>query len=254
MNKILDISDVSAGYDNNPRIIKNISFSVYQKDFLGIIGPNGGGKTTLLRTIMGLIKPTEGKVSFFNDEGKPVSKINIGYLPQLNKIDQKFPITVHDVILSCLSISSKLPAFSLPAKHEKRVQQVAEQMGVDNLLNRPIGELSGGQLQRVLLGRSIIDDPVLLILDEPISYVDKLFETNFYKILDEITERMGIILVSHDIGTILSTVRNVLCVNQTAHYHCGTEISQEWLNKTFDSCPFEIVGHGDVPHRVLRKH
>lgn len=254
MNKILDIDNVSAGYDNNPRIIKNISFSVYQKDFLGIIGPNGGGKTTLLRTIMGLIKPTEGKVSFYNNEGKCVSKINIGYLPQLNKIDRKFPITVYDVILSGLSISNKLPLFALPAKYKIRVQEVAEQMGVDQLLNRPIGELSGGQLQRVLLGRSIIDNPVLLILDEPISYVDKLFETNFYKILDEINSRMGIVLVSHDIGTILSTVRNVLCVNETAHYHCGTEISQDWLDKAYDSCPFEIVGHGEVPHRVLRKH
>lgn len=254
MNKILDIANVSAGYENNPRIIKNISFSVYQKDFLGIIGPNGGGKTTLLRTIMGLIKPTEGKVAFYNDAGKSVSKINIGYLPQLNKIDRKFPITVHDVILSGLSMSSKLPSFTLPAKYKQKVLQVAQQMGVDNLLDRPIGELSGGQLQRVLLGRSIIDNPVLLILDEPISYVDKLFETNFYKILDEINDRMGIILVSHDIGTILSTVRNVLCVNETAHYHCGTEISQSWLDKAYDSCPFEIVGHGEVPHRVLRKH
>ncbi len=254
MNKILDVDNVSAGYDNNPRIIKNISFSVYQKDFLGIIGPNGGGKTTLLRTIMGLIKPSDGKVSFYNEAGKSVSKINIGYLPQLNKIDRKFPITVHDVILSGLSIDSKFPAFSLSAKYKKRVHEIAEQMGVDNLLNRPIGELSGGQLQRVLLGRSIIDNPVLLILDEPISYVDKLFETNFYKILDEINSRMGIVLVSHDIGTILSTVRNVLCVNETAHYHCGTEISQDWLDKAYDSCPFEIVGHGEVPHRVLRKH
>ncbi len=254
MNKIIDIVNVSAGYDNNPRIIKNISFSVYQKDFLGIIGPNGGGKTTLLRTIMGLIKPTEGKVSFYNSKGNSVSKINIGYLPQLNKIDRKFPITVHDVILSGLSMSGKLPSFALSFKYRERVQEVAEQMGVDQLLKRPIGELSGGQLQRVLLGRSIVDNPVLLILDEPISYVDKLFETNFYKILDDINSRMGIVLVSHDIGTILSTVRNVLCVNETAHYHCGTEISQDWLNKAYDSCPFEIVGHGDVPHRVLKKH
>lgn len=254
MNKILDISNVSAGYDSNPTIIQNVSFTVNEKDFLGIIGPNGGGKTTLLRTIMGLIKPTEGKVSFYNKEGKSVSKINIGYLPQLNKIDQKFPITVFDVILSGLSMSNRLPFLSLPAKYKLRVEQVAEQMGVEKLLKRSIGELSGGQLQRVLLGRSIIDDPVLLILDEPISYVDKLFETNFYKILDEINNRMAIILVSHDIGTILSTVRNVLCVNETAHYHCGTEISQDWLEKAYDSCPFEIVGHGNLPHRVLRKH
>ena len=254
MNKILDIVNLSAGYENNPYIIKDISFSVFEKDFVGIIGPNGGGKTTLLRTIMGLIKPVEGKISFYNNEGKGVSKINIGYLPQLNKIDQKFPITVFDVILSGLSTANRLPFLSLPSKYKLRVNEVAEQMGVDNLLKRPIGELSGGQLQRVLLGRSIIDNPVLLILDEPISYVDKLFETNFYKILDEINDRMAIILVSHDIGTILSMVQNVLCVNESAHYHCGTEISQEWLNVAYDSCPFEIVGHGDVPHRVLRKH
>ncbi|MDD3728521.1 MAG: ABC transporter ATP-binding protein [Dysgonamonadaceae bacterium] len=254
MNKILDISNISAGYENNPHVIQDVSFSVYKKDFLGIIGPNGGGKTTLLRTIMGLIKPSTGKVTFYNDKGKSISKINIGYLPQLNKIDQKFPITVFDVILSGLSAGNRLPFFSLPAKYKHRVQQVAEQMGVEKLLKRPIGELSGGQLQRVLLGRSIIDDPVLLILDEPISYVDKQFETNFYKILDEINSRMAIILVSHDIGTILSMVENVLCVNESAHYHCGTEISQDWLDKAYDSCPFEIVGHGKVPHRVLRKH
>lgn len=254
MNKILDITNLAAGYDNNPRIIRDISFSVYKNDFLGIIGPNGGGKTTLLRTIMGLIRPTEGNIMFYNDEGKKVSKINIGYLPQLNRIDQKFPITVFDVILSGLTVSKRLPFLPLPSKYKLRVQQVAEQMGVDNLLERSIGELSGGQLQRVLLGRSIIDNPVLLILDEPISYVDKLFETNFYKILDEINSQMAIILVSHDIGTILSMVENVMCVNQDAHYHCGTEISQDWLDKAYDSCPFEIVGHGKIPHRVLRKH
>lgn len=254
MNKILDISDLCAGYDNNPQIIKHVSFSVSQNDFLGIIGPNGGGKTTLLRTIMGLIKPTNGKISFYNEEGKSVSKINIGYLPQLNKIDQKFPITVFDVILSGLSVGLRLPFLSLPTKYNLRVHEIAEQMGVEKLLKRPIGELSGGQLQRVLLGRSIIDNPVLLILDEPISYVDKQFETNFYKILDEINSRMAIILVSHDIGTILSMVENVLCVNQDAHYHCGTEISQDWLDKAYDSCPFEIVGHGQLPHRVLKKH
>ena len=254
MNKILDISNLSAGYDNNPQIIKHISFSVYHNDFLGIIGPNGGGKTTLLRTIMGLIKPTEGKITFYNKEGKKVSKLNIGYLPQLNKIDRKFPITVFDVILSGLTVSHRLPFLSLPAKCKLRVKEIAEQMGVDNLLKRPIGELSGGQLQRVLLGRSIIDNPVLLILDEPISYVDKQFETNFYKILDEINTRMAIILVSHDIGTILSMVENVMCINQDAHYHCGTEISQDWLDKAYDSCPFEIVGHGQIPHRVLKKH
>ena len=117
MSKILDITNLSAGYDNNPRIIRDISFSVYKNDFLGIIGPNGGGKTTLLRTIMGLIKPTDGKILFYDDEGKKVSKINIGYLPQLNKIDQKFPITVFDVILSGLKVNNRLSFLALPTKH-----------------------------------------------------------------------------------------------------------------------------------------
>ena len=127
-------------------------------------------------------------------------------------------------------------------------------MGIEHLLDRAIGELSGGQLQRVLLGRAIIDNPKLIILDEPSSYVDKLFETNFYKLLDEINRDIAIVLVSHDVGTIISQVKNIACVNQSLHYHCGSDISQEWLMGAYDSCPIEILGHGSLPHRVLLQH
>ena len=110
-----------------------------------------------------------------------------------------------------------------------------------------------GQLQRVLLGRSIVSRPQVLILDEPNSYVDKRFESHFYKLLDEINKESAIILVSHDIGTVLAMVKNIACVNETLHYHPGADVSEEWLGEKY-ACPIELIGHGDLPHRVLKKH
>lgn len=252
MNPIIEIKNLNVGYDNKPDVLKDVSLTVYDNDFLGIIGPNGGGKTTLLRTILDFIHPDSGSVSFY-ENGIKVPYINIGYLPQINHIDKKFPIKVSEVILSGLTLRGKIFK-RYTAEDRRKVFPVAEKMGVENLLDRAIGELSGGQLQRVLLGRAIIDNPKLIILDEPSSYVDKLFETNFYKILGEINRDIAIILVSHDVGTIISQVKNIACVNQSLHYHCGSNISEEWLLGAYDSCPIEILGHGDLPHRVLMQH
>ncbi|MFT4169186.1 MAG: ABC transporter ATP-binding protein [Dysgonomonas sp.] len=251
MNKILEIKEISVGYEANKPILKNVDLTVYENDFLGIIGPNGGGKTTLLKTILGLIKPTEGSVKFYKNNIE--SKINLGYLPQINKIDRNFPISVFDVILSGLTAKRKL--FSYYTKEQRnKARQTADLMGLSTFLERPIGNLSGGQLQRTLLGRAIVDDPDLLILDEPSSYVDKRFETDFYKILEEINKNTAIILVSHDVGTVVSMVKNIACVNEGLHYHAGSNISTNWLEQTYTTCPIEIVGHGDFPHRVLEKH
>ena len=252
MNKLIEIRHLCAGYENKPDVLKNVSLDVLKDDFLGIIGPNGGGKTTLLKTILGLKKPDSGEIRFF-DNGKKVSNLNIGYLPQINQIDRKFPISVADVILSGLTPSGKILK-RYTASDKQKVEIVAQQMGIENLLKRPIGDLSGGQLQRVLLGRAIVDNPKLIILDEPNSYVDKLFETNFYKLLGEINKDIAIILVSHDIGTIISLVKNIACVNCDLHYHSGADISKEWLDMAYDSCPIELIGHGSLPHRVLLDH
>ena len=250
MDKLIELKNVTAGYGNKI-VLKEISLTIFRDDFLGIIGPNGGSKTTLLKVILGLVAPKSGTVHFFDGE-KNVSSIKIGYLPQLNNIDKKFPISVRDVIAS--GLASEKPTFrSFTDEQNERIEKVISQMGLNELSQRPIGELSGGQLQRVLLGRSIVSHPQILILDEPNSYVDKRFESHFYQLLEEINKESAVILVSHDIGTVLSMVKNIACVNETLHYHSGSNVSAEWLGEKY-ACPIELIGHGDLPHRVLKKH
>ena len=250
MEKLIEIRDVTASYDTKV-VLKDVSLCVGKDDFLGIIGPNGGGKTTLLKIILGLMKPLTGDISFF-ENGHPVSSLKIGYLPQINPIDRRFPISVYEVVSS--GLSSEKPRFrNFTAEQKERIRCLIVQIGLESFAESAIGALSGGQLQRVLLARAIVSRPQLLILDEPNTYVDKRFESHFFELLCEINKDTSIILVSHDVGTLLSLVKNVACVNETLHYHPGAELSDEWLDMTF-SCPIEVVKHGDFPHRVLKKH
>ena len=250
MEKLIEIKNVTASYDTKI-ILKDVSLSVWKDDFLGIIGPNGGGKTTLLKIILGLMKPLTGEVSFYTN-GSCVPSLKIGYLPQINPIDRRFPISVYEVVSS--GLTSEKPRFrNFTAGQKEHIRRMIVQIGLESFAGRAIGELSGGQLQRVLLARALVSSPQLLILDEPNTYVDKRFESQFFELLSEINNDTSIILVSHDVGTLLSMVKNVACVNETLHYHPGTDLSDEWLDKTF-SCPIEVVKHGDFPHRVLRTH
>ena len=125
-------------------------------------------------------------------------------------------------------------------------------LGITNF-EQKAGELSGGQRKRLALVAALLVPCDVLILDEPNSYVDKRFESHFYKLLDEINKESAIILVSHDIGTVLAMVKNIACVNETLHYHPGADVSEEWLGEKY-ACPIELIGHGDLPHRVLKKH
>lgn len=241
---IIEIKNLSAGYDGR-NVLHDINLTVYEQDFLGIIGPNGGGKTTLMKCILGLLKPTGGEIIFH-------CKPSLGYLPQYNTIDRKFPISVEEVILSGLSVQKSLTARFTPEEKEKS-RQVIARMGLEGLEHRAIGQLSGGQLQRALLGRAIISDPSVLILDEPNTYIDKRFEARLYELLAEINKECAVILVSHDIGTVLQQVKSIACVNETLDYHPDTGITTEWLEKNFN-CPIELLGHGTLPHRILGEH
>ena len=264
---LIEIKNLSAGYDSRT-VLRNVNLTVYDRDFLGIIGPNGGGKTTLIKCILGLLKPTAGEILYSNKrfvtsdkQGSTAQRpaltanrsvLKMGYLPQYNSIDRKFPITVEEVIISGLS-SQKSLISRFTATHREKARQVIARMGLEGLEKRAIGALSGGQLQRALLGRAIISDPALVVLDEPSTYIDKRFEARLYELLAEINHDCAIILVSHDIGTVLQQVKSIACVNETLDYHPDTGVSEDWLERNFN-CPIELLGHGALPHRILAEH
>ena len=250
MNPIIQINGLCAGYDGKT-VLNHVDLAVYEKDFLGIIGPNGGGKTTLIKCILGLHHPLQGHIRFYKN-GEEVSEITMGYLPQYNSIDKKFPISVYEVVLSGLSKQKSLFRRYSKEQHEQARQMIVR-MGLEGLEERSIGSLSGGQLQRALLGRALVSNPEVVILDEPNTYIDKRFEAKLYSLLEEINQERAIILVSHDIGTVLKNVKTIACVNETVHYHPHTEVPTEWLEEHF-GCPIEMLGHGTFPHRVLKCH
>jgi zinc transport system ATP-binding protein len=247
-NKIIELKDVSAGY-NGEVIIEDVSLEIFENDFIGVIGPNGAGKTTLIKTILRLITPFKGKISYHFRANR--SEAPIGYLPQVNTIDSRFPISVRDVVLSGLLNRKRLIGRFSKAERQ-RVNDIIRQMNIESIATKPIGELSGGQMQRVFLCRAIISDPELLILDEPNTYVDNKFESELYEILKKLNERMAIVVVSHDIGTISTYVKTIACVNRKVHYHKSNIISQEQLD-SYD-CPIQLITHGHIPHTVLESH
>jgi len=245
--KLVELINVDSGYKDKT-VLKNINLEVFSNDFIGIIGPNGGGKTTLLKVILGLIPVFSGSVKYFLS-GEDGSRI--GYLPQYNEVDNKFPVSVLDVTLSGL-MTNKNIFHRYRRKERARALQILDRMGLKNEINTQIGRLSGGQLQRTFLSRAIISSPDLLILDEPGTYVDNRFEQELYDMLAEMNERMAILLVSHDVGTISSYIKTIACVNGTLFYHDSNVITSEQLK--IYNCPIDIIAHGKIPHRVLHDH
>lgn len=229
-------------------VLKNVNFVVDESDFIGVIGPNGGGKTTLLKVILGLLKPAEGTIVFnesiFNGN-------RIGYLPQISTGDVNYPVTVTDIVLSGLMIQKGFIS-RMTASDKIKAAKVIEELGLTNLAGATINELSGGQMQRVFLGRAIIGEPKLLLLDEPGNFVDATFENDFYEKLRELNRRMAILMVSHDVGTISSHIKSFACVNRTLHYHPSHEITNDELLAY--GCPIQLITHGEVPHTVLKYH
>ncbi len=241
---LLVMENVSTGY-NSRTVLEEVNLKVYPDDFIGVIGPNGGGKTTLVKIILGLQPIFGGRIHF------PSGRIKTGYLPQASQVDRSFPITVRDVVAS--GLKSRNPLFPhLSSSQKKRVDRMLDEVGLKPVEYKPIGELSGGQLQKTFLSRALIEKPQLLILDEPNSHVDKNFEQELYSWLNELSREMAIMLISHDIGTIAPMVKTIACVNHSMHYHPSNQISEEVL-KVYN-CPVDIIAHGPIPHRVLKRH
>jgi len=244
---LFEMHSLSASYDNNI-VLQDVNFRVGENDFIGVIGPNGGGKTTLLKIILGLIKPVKGTIVFNSDL---IDRTGIGYLPQNPTGDINYPVTVTDVILSGMMMRKKIIS-RMSFSDRKRAGEVIEELGLTEVEGSSLNELSGGQLQRVYLGRAIIGNPKLLLLDEPGNFVDSAFENDFYEKLKDLNNRMAILMVSHDIGIISSHVKSYACVNRGLHYHPSSEITNEQLLAY--GCPIQLITHGEVPHTVLKYH
>ncbi|WP_410067117.1 metal ABC transporter ATP-binding protein [Barnesiella intestinihominis] len=209
-NKIIAIENVWLSYTDK-NILEDINLDIYQGDFLLITGPNGGGKTSLLRTILRLQSPTKGQISFFR-QGEPVSSLDMGYLPQKNSIDSRFPITVEEVVASGLMGNTQKGNTKFDSK--KEIDGMLDLMGITALRNKPIGVLSGGQLQRSLFGRALISKPEMLILDEPASYIDRQFGNRMFEILRDLSSNgTTIMMVSHEIEPFITLSNRNLYIN-----------------------------------------
>ncbi len=248
MKPIVELRNVSVDYDGY-RALDNVNLEIYDNDFIGVIGPNGGGKTTLVQTIIGSLQHS-GEVRLAPELYHNGERL-IGYMPQISTFDRTFPISVREVALSGLQSSHGFLSRYTRADKQK-ANNLLEMAGIAEYANKPIGEISGGQMQRAMLCRAIISSPKLLILDEPTTYVDNKFEKELYTLLHDLSHQMAIVMVSHDLGTITSVVRSIVCVNRHVHRHDSNIITEEQL-LNYD-CPLQIISHGNIPHTILEHH
>jgi zinc transport system ATP-binding protein len=215
MNKVIEIEKLSFAY-NGTSVLNDINLTVEEKDFIGIVGPNGGGKTTLLKLILGFLQPGKGRVKLFGKSPGASRKL-IGYVPQYLEFDKQFPITVEQVVDMGLCRPGFLSTFRRTEK--ELIIKTLVKLGIDGLAKKQFGELSGGQKQRTLIARAIISEPKILILDEPTASVDATAELDIYEMLKNLNKEITILLVSHDISFISSYVNKVACVNRNIAVH-----------------------------------
>lgn len=250
IKKAVCIENLSVYYGQTPAI-SGVCLDVDNGEYLGIIGPNGGGKSTLLRAILGLVPLTSGTIQIYGENLKE-NKFKVGYVPQFSGLDKKFPITVFEVVLTGMLKKGLSPLFKFTQKDKSDVCALLEKVGILNLSNRQIGELSGGEFQKMLIARALAMNSKLLLLDEPTASVDASSRDQIYKLLEELNKHMTIILVTHDLLAISSQVRKLACLNGHMIYHGEPELSENIVSNLY-GCPVDLIAHG-VPHRVLKEH
>lgn len=233
-------------------VLSHIDFTVEAGDFVGLIGPNGGGKTVLLKIILGLLKPDAGSVRVFGREPEHTrAEAAVGYVPQYPRFEPDFPIRVFEVAL--MGRLHRYRPFVGYADEDRDITRDAlDRVGMLSVADREIGVLSGGQRQRVLIARALAMRPKLLLLDEPTASLDTPMGQELYELLADLSPDTSIVLVTHDLGILSRYVKTVGCLNCTLHYHHAREISQEVIEEMY-GCPVDLVVH-EHQHRVLKEH
>lgn len=243
------IEGLWAGYEHES-VLEDVNLTVASLDFIGLIGPNGGGKTTLIKVLLGLLPPTRGRVRIM---GKPIEegRRHVGYVPQQVHFDRDFPVRAWDVArMGRLGRRRLLERYT--EEDDDVVAEALDSVDMLSLRDRPIGELSSGQRQRVYIARALATEPDILLLDEPTSSVDPRVSSNIYELLQELNSHVTIVLISHDMNAISSYVKTVGCLNRRLFYHNERYLTPEMVQLAYE-CPVDLIAHG-VPHRVFRIH
>lgn len=239
-------------------ILEDVSLEVEHGDYLAVLGPNGGGKSTLLKVMLGLIEPDSGAVRIL-DMPPGEAGGRIGYLPQYTHVSPSFPITALDAVrMGLVSPGRGMFGLNRNGDEVKQAMHALERVGMEHHAGKRVSDLSGGQKQRTFIARALVSEPEILLLDEPTSSVDSRNRVHLFDLLTELNKEMTVVMVSHDISAVATSVKSIACVNRTLHFHPAPTITSDMVSLSYggeDSCcPVELVTHGDIPHRVLLKH
>lgn len=235
----IKLEHVSFSYDG-PKILDDVSLEIQHGEFLGIVGPNGGGKSTLLKIILGLLDPGSGRITVL-DKLPRKGRSAIGYVSQYPNFDRNFPVTVMDAVLMG-RIARTRAMFGYSAEDRQLALKALKETEIAGLKHRLLHTLSGGQLQRVLIARALVVNPEILILDEPTSNIDLRMEEDIFSLLKQLNERATIIVVSHDIGFISEYVNRVACLNQTLVCHETAALSGKTIEELYGG-PVHMIQH-----------
>jgi zinc transport system ATP-binding protein len=247
--EVILLEDVWVEYDDL-LVLEGLNLSVRERDFIGIIGPNGGGKTTLLKVLLGMIRPARGRVQVLGREPAQARRF-VGYVPQYTQFDHAFPVSVWDVaMMGRLSHRGLLKRYT--EEDRRAAEEALRQVDMLQQKDRRIGQLSGGERQRVYVARALASSPEILLLDEPTASVDTRVVGSIYEVLQDLNRRTTIILASHDIGVVSSYVKTIACLDRELIYHESKEITPDMLEAAYH-CPVDLIAHG-LPHRVLQLH
>lgn len=249
-NIVVSVENLNFSYGRQ-QVLRNITFDIKKGEFLAVIGPNGGGKSTLLKILLGILKPDSGTISILGQ--KPGGTKRIGYVPQNVTAGRGFPITVEEAALM-----GRMLIRGGRTKKEDRdfVYNVLESLQIKDIAKKRMDDLSGGQRQRVLMARALASEPELIFLDEPASSVDMDGQVRIYDLLADVNKNMTVVVVSHDLTIIPKYATSVACVAETIHKHDEAEVTHDMLHMAYgvqEGCPVELVAHGH-PHRVLGEH